>query len=511
VKGTIFNEFHDEDRIMKVINFSEFEEMFKLGPKQGSQMTRENSVATNANNKRFKAPEKVTMLENNRLRNMAISLKKLNTPTDIVIKTLNSFDVDALTVEQMEILLRMIPTAAEIQVYKEYMASGKSVDEMTDEDKFLCAISKIERLEQKAKILHYMSTIACPVVAQQTIVQVCRSRIATLTEASRSLLKSPGIRAVLEYILVFGNYMNSSTRTMASGPAYGFKLQTLDLITETKSSQDRTKSLLHYVVDVIGKNYKSQSQDPSSPDSQPVSPTSVGKKSEAITIENTRLPFDLDKLHSLLERAALLSMETVASEVMELDRGMEMAKKELANRQSAHRTREGEATTTRLQNFINSRGPEVQALRDDLKRAQSDYNECVEYFGENPKLLESSSYLFGAFSKFMKQYRQALYENRLADRKKMEAMIQERIAAANAGNGSENGGGSGSGDAGEEKTQPKVREKRLIGQDDLYNGAFEDILLELKSAPYRRADAVRRSQRRKNGDLARLSGTDMDL
>ena len=87
----------------------------------------------------------------------------------------------------------------------------------------------------------------------------------------------------------------------------------------------------------------------------------------------------------------------------------------------------------------------------------------------------------------------------------MEALMQERMAAAN-GSVGENGGS-------EEKTPPKVKEKRLIGQDDLYNGAFEDILMELKSAPYRRADAVRRSQRRKNGDqnLARLSGTDMDI
>lgn len=31
----------------------------------------------------------------------------------------------------------------------------------------------------------------------------------------------------------------------------------------------------------------------------------------------------------------------------------------------------------------------------------------------------------------------------------------------------------------------------------MYNGALEDILLGLKSEPYRRADAVRRSHRRR--------------
>jgi len=42
-----------------------------------------------------------------------------------------------------------------------------------------------------------------------------------------------------------------------------------------------------------------------------------------------------------------------------------------------------------------------------------------------------------------------------------------------------------------------IREKKLMQQEDVYNGALEDILLGLKSEPYRRADAVRRSQRRR--------------
>ena len=51
-----------------------------------------------------------------------------------------------------------------------------------------------------------------------------------------------------------------------------------------------------------------------------------------------------------------------------------------------------------------------------------------------------------------------------------------------------------------------VQEKKLLHQDEVYNGALEDILLGLKSEPYRRADAVRRSQRRRI-DNNRLSRT----
>jgi len=55
-----------------------------------------------------------------------------------------------------------------------------------------------------------------------------------------------------------------------------------------------------------------------------------------------------------------------------------------------------------------------------------------------------------------------------------------------------------------------VQEKKLLQQDEVYNGALEDILLGLKSEPYRRADAVRRSQRRRI-DNNRLSRTMEEL
>lgn len=55
-----------------------------------------------------------------------------------------------------------------------------------------------------------------------------------------------------------------------------------------------------------------------------------------------------------------------------------------------------------------------------------------------------------------------------------------------------------------------MREQKLMPQDEVYNGALEDILLNLKNEPYRRADAVRRSQRRRI-DNNRLSRTIEEL
>lgn len=46
---------------------------------------------------------------------------------------------------------------------------------------------------------------------------------------------------------------------------------------------------------------------------------------------------------------------------------------------------------------------------------------------------------------------------------------------------------------------------------EAYHGALEDILSDLKSEPYRRADALRRSQRRKVNERLSRNFDDLDV
>ena len=64
--------------------------------------------------------------------------------------------------------------------------------------------------------------------------------------ASRAVKNSSKMRRLLEIILAIGNYMNSSKR----GPAYGFKLSSLDTLCDTKSA-DKKISVLHYIQETI--------------------------------------------------------------------------------------------------------------------------------------------------------------------------------------------------------------------------------------------------------------------
>lgn len=64
VKGTIFNEL-DDDKLHKTINFNEFEEKFKLGGGITNGHSTTDGIGTI-----IKRPEKQSLLETTRLRNL---------------------------------------------------------------------------------------------------------------------------------------------------------------------------------------------------------------------------------------------------------------------------------------------------------------------------------------------------------------------------------------------------------------------------------------------------------
>ena len=72
VRGTIFNEL-DDDKLFSVIDFSDFEERFKIAPGGRALLNGDTDVGDGLMSypsKRFKKPENVSLLEHTRLRNI---------------------------------------------------------------------------------------------------------------------------------------------------------------------------------------------------------------------------------------------------------------------------------------------------------------------------------------------------------------------------------------------------------------------------------------------------------
>ncbi|KAK0174346.1 hypothetical protein PV327_010129 [Microctonus hyperodae] len=459
VRGTIFNEL-DDDRLHNYIDFSDFEERFKIGM-SGHVANGSNEIdgLQSFPSKRFKKPENVSLLEHTRLRNIAISRRKMEMPIEKVITAVNALDLKVLSLENVELLQRMVPTDQETKSYREYIIEKKNVNLLTEEDKFLMQLGKVERISTKLSIMNYIGNFF-------DNIHLITPQIHAVISAASTVKCSKKLRAVLEIILAFGNYLNSSKR----GPAYGFKLQSLDTLLDTKST-DKRMCLLHYIVATIRLKF----------------PELINFESELMYID----------------KAATVSLENITTDVHELEKGMDQVRKEFELRGK-------EKHNTVLRDFLNNAEEKLRRLRSDSRAAGEAFRECVEFFGESPRQSDANTF-FSLLVRFARAFKAADSENE--QRRRLEA------AAAEAFNTSEevikrnklNQKKQQDAVINELKNKTRlVHEKKLLQQDEVYNGALEDILLGLRSEPYRRADAVRRSQRRRI-DNHRLSRTAEEL
>lgn len=459
VRGTIFNEL-DDDRLHNYIDFSDFEERFKIGMSgHVANGSSEIDGLQSFPSKRFKKPENISLLEHTRLRNIAISRRKMEMPVEKVIMAVNALDLKVLSLENVELLQRMVPTDQEIKAYREYIIEKKNVNLLTEEDKFLMQLGKVERISTKLSIMNYIGNFF-------DNLHLITPQIHAVISASSSVKSSKKLRAVLEIILAFGNYLNSSKR----GPAYGFKLQSLDTLLDTKST-DKRMCLLHYIVATIRVKF----------------PELINFESELMYID----------------KAATVSLENITTDVHELEKGMDLVRKE-------YELRGKEKHNTVLRDFLNNSEEKLRRLKLDARTAGEAFRECVEFFGESPRQADANTF-FSLLVRFARAFKAADQENE--QRRRLEA------AAAEALNTSEeiikrnklNQKKQQDAVINELKNKTRlVQEKKLLQQDEVYNGALEDILLGLRSEPYRRADAVRRSQRRRI-DNHRLSRTAEEL
>ncbi|XP_029997332.1 formin-like protein 1 isoform X2 [Sphaeramia orbicularis] len=431
VTGTVFNELDDE-QILGELNMEIFEEQFKTRA-QGNpvDVTKKMKVSQ-------KAPSKTSLIDANKAKNLAITLRKAKMNPADICTAIEMYDQESLTVDLLELLEPFIPTDFEKKLLLNYEKDGRPMEELAEEDKFMLRFGKISRLTQRMNTLTFMGNFPDTVKRLQP-------QLDSIISASMSIKSSDKLKKILEIVLAFGNYMNSSKR----GAAYGFRLQSLDLLLETKST-DRSKTLLHFITNIILEKY---------PD----------------------LANFYTELH-FVDKAALVSLDGILQDIRSLERGMEMTKKEFLVQDDS----------PVLKEFIKTNSEALNSLIKDSKTAQESYGSVVEYFGENPKTTQPSMF-FPMFGRFIKAYKTTQQE--IEQKKKMESEIKEEKESS-----SPNKAGVQKGpmmpkmpqmdliaELKKRQVKPQVRE----GKD----GALEDIITDLRNSPYRRTDGRRSAQR----------------
>ncbi|XP_055085619.1 formin-like protein 1 [Periophthalmus magnuspinnatus] len=438
VAGTIFNELDDES-ILEELNMAAFEEQFKTKAQASPA-----EIGTLRMKLAHKIPSKVCLMEPNRAKNLAITLRKEGMAASDICCAIETYNQKALSLDFLELLERFIPTEYEMKLIHNYECEGRPLDELSEEDRFMVRFGKIPRLAQRISTLTFMGNFT-------DSVQLIQPQIDAIIAASMSIKSSAKLKKILEIILAFGNYMNSSKR----GAAYGFKLQSLDLLLETKST-DRRQTLLHFIVNIIQEKYP-------------------------------ELHSFYTELH-FLDKAAMVSLDSILQDVRALERGMEVTKREFTV----------EKDNPVLQAFVKSNSALLDSVIADGKKAQDVYDSAVEYFGENPKTMPPAMF-FPLFVRFIKAYKQAEQEN---EQRKRKVNIDPPLTSPKP-------------DINKVTMMPKLPQMDLIAElkkrqttplvREGKDGAIEDIITDLRNQPYRRADGGRRSAKWKPGQQLQVS------
>ncbi|XP_064354594.1 formin-like protein 3 isoform X1 [Dromaius novaehollandiae] len=427
ISGTVFSELDDE-RVLEDLDLERFEELFKTKA-QGPAL----DLVCAKNKASHKAASKVTLLEANRAKNLAITLRKAGRSAEEICRAIHTFDLATLPVDFVECLMRFVPTEAEAKALRQYERERKPLEELADEDRFMLQFSKVERLPQRMAIMAFLGNFA-------ENLQMLTPQLNAIIAASASVKSSQKLKHMLEIILALGNYMNSSKR----GAVYGFKLQSLDLLLDTKST-DRKMTLLHFIALTVREKYP-------------------------------ELGTFWQELH-FVEKAAAVSLENVLLDVKELGRGMELLRRECGLHESGV-----------LRAFLAASEGQLERLQRDARTAEDAYNTVVRYFGESPKTTPPSVF-FPVFVRFIRSYKDAEQENET--RKKQEEVMREKMLAQEAKKLEKRNKWQ------QQELIAELRRRQAKDHRPVYegkDGTIEDIITALKSVPFTARTAKRGSR-----------------
>uniref|UniRef100_A0A7N6BZI1 Formin-like 2b n=1 Tax=Anabas testudineus TaxID=64144 RepID=A0A7N6BZI1_ANATE len=429
INGTVFNDIDDE-AILHDLNMEEFEELFKTkaqGPAVDLTLSRQKVPQ--------KAPSKVSLLEANRAKNLAITLRKAGQGPEFICRAIQTFDLRTVRVDFVECLTRFLPTEAEVKLLRQYERDRKPPEALSDEDRFMMQFSRIERLSQRMSIMTFMGNFS-------DNVQMLTPQLHAIIAASVSIKSSQKLKKILEIILALGNYMNSSKR----GAVYGFKLQSLDLLLETKST-DRKQTLLNYISNVVKEKYS------------------------AVSLFYNELHY--------VDKAAAVSLENVLCDVKELQRGMELTWREFSVQHNAT-----------LKDFISRNESRLNKLQEDARIAQDAFEDVVKFFGESSKTMPPSVF-FPIFVRFIKAYRENEH------RRRQEQMLLEKLEQEEQRDEEETKSPSHRGKRQQQELITELRRRQGKDSRHVYegkDGAIEDIITALKTVPFTARSAKRSSR-----------------
>ncbi|XP_041473582.1 formin-like protein 3 isoform X2 [Lytechinus variegatus] len=340
--NTIFKVLDDEN-VYDEMDFEDFENHFRLKETSATTATMEKLRRLQE-----KQAQKIRVVDNNRAKNLIITQRRIALSPKDIRGFVDRCDITGVPGEYAELLLNFVPTKDEL---KKLAENADNYEDMGEAEQFMFQMARVDRYESKLRLMTFMGIYS-------DLVVTLKPEIEAIVKACDSIVTSGKLKKLLEIVLAFGNYMNSSKR----GPAIGFKLESLQRLTFVKSS-DRSHNFLHYLVEAVNRCYPE--------------------------IKDWYNDLQFDDLKSG-------SLEALTMDIQGLRKGLELAKFE----------RERQMDNPIIGQFYVGAADTIHALSEGFKKMEEIYHYTTKMFGENGDHVEPINF-FKLFKDFSSQYQAA--------------------------------------------------------------------------------------------------------
>ncbi|XP_064600215.1 disheveled-associated activator of morphogenesis 1-like [Liolophura sinensis] len=373
--GTVWRDMEDE-KLYKVLDLEEFEKTFSAYQRKLNETAGDDDDLKNVNKK----AKELSVIDGRRAQNCTILLSKLKlSNAELARAVLNMDAQEDLPKDMVEQLLKFVPTVEETQLLAEH---GNDMDSMARADKFLYEMSKITHYEQRLKALHFKKKFP---------ERMCdlKPKIEAVFEASKQVIRSKQLKKLLEIVLAFGNFMNRGQR----GNAGGFKLSSLNKIIDTKSSLNRSVTLLNYLLETLEKKF---------PD-----------------------VLKLDQELAQVRVAAKVNFKELDKDISMIRSGLREIEKEITFLDNRPKER-GDKFVSVMGDFVTLASYNFSEIEEAYTEMKHKFETVTKAYGEDPVSSEPDEF-FGIFDTFLTSFAEAKRENERIKKQREEEAKRARL------------------------------------------------------------------------------------
>eukprot|EP00742_Colponemidia_sp_Colp-10_P008425 GILJ01009125.1.p1 GENE.GILJ01009125.1~~GILJ01009125.1.p1 ORF type:complete len:641 (-),score=83.19 GILJ01009125.1:204-1919(-) len=303
-----------------------------------------------------------SLVDSKRSYMIAISLAKFKMAYVDIKRAIMSMDFSVFSLEQVVSLLRMVPTAEEMQAVNSFEGD---LLELGETEQFFAEIGSVPRLKTRLQAMLY-------VLSYTDLVEDLEQRLSIVSLACETIVTSERIKTLFKVILAVGNELNRGT---VRGAAHGFKLDTLAKLESVRSTKMNKCSLMHYVAKIASRDL------------------------------NVSCVFDSEQLN-LLEEAARAPLDAISADLGELRN----AAKQIHDEISGSVFDADDKFADIMLAFLEEHEPVLNSLAKGFEESKCKFVRCCAYFGEEAKLQESTEF-FDIFVNLSQSFSKALKEN----------------------------------------------------------------------------------------------------